>query len=192
MSIQAVIITHLHGDHFGGLAFLDRYLHCAHSRREPLLVVGPEALEEAFKGLLEALFPMTSHERSYPLEIRSYGQASTPVGPVQVRAIPVEHDPASHPHAVRISIGNKILAYSGDTGWTDALVEVAEGADLFICESTGYDRPQKYHLDLKTLRTRRDQLRPKRMLLTHMGKEVLQRLPLPDFEHAEDGLVLTF
>ena len=44
-----------------------------------------------------------------------------------------------------------MIAYSGDTEWTDALLEVADGADLFVCECQEYDRRIPGHLDYRTL-----------------------------------------
>ena len=49
------------------------------------------------------------------------------------------------------------MAYSGDTAWTDVLIETADNVDLFLCE--GYSlAPVRWHLDLETLTRHRDQL----------------------------------
>jgi ribonuclease BN (tRNA processing enzyme) len=68
-------------------------------------------------------------------------------------------------------------------------VEAANGADLFICEAYSYDKPIPHHLSYATLRERRDRLDCKRLILTHLGPEMLGRAV--DEEVAEDGLVLT-
>ncbi len=48
------------------------------------------------------------------------------------------HQSGAPSTAVRLSDGETLFAYSGDTEWTEALVAVADGADLFICECYGY------------------------------------------------------
>ena len=45
-----------------------------------------------------------------------------------------------------------VIAYSGDTEWTDVLLEVARGADLFVCEAYFYDKRVRNHLSYTTLR----------------------------------------
>lgn len=188
MRIQAVLITHMHGDHFGGLPFLDRYFH-SQSRQEPLVVVGPTGLETAFTAALDALFPGSSEKpRKYPLNLRTY-QSCEPMqlGPLTVTGFPVDHDPLTHPHALRIEANRKVLAFSGDTAWCDVLKDVARDADLFICECQSVKEPKAKHIGLETLQ--QQALEAKRIVLTHMGDEMLAHPT--SFEKLEDGLELT-
>ena len=80
-----------------------------------------------------------------------------------------------------------MLAYSGDTAWTETLLDVARDADLFVCEAYVYEKPVRYHLDYRTLAAHRDRLGCRRLVLTHMSEDMLARLPLPGVEWAEDG-----
>src|SRR5215216_441431 len=58
-SVDAVVVSHLHGDHFGGLPFL--VLDAQFSRRErPLVVAGPPGVEERVRAAMEVLFPGSS------------------------------------------------------------------------------------------------------------------------------------
>ncbi len=93
--------------------------------------------------------------------------------------------------AFAVEFGGKRLAYSGDTAWTEALVDVARDADVFVCEAYFFDKKVKYHLDYATLRDNRARLDAKRLVLTHMSRDLLERLGEVDVECAEDGLVLT-
>lgn len=189
LSIDAVCISHLHGDHFGGLPFLDRLLNTRSSPRL-LTILGPSGLPTVFTAVLGAFFPGHAEKpRNYTMEMRAYGEVND-LGPFRVRTWPVEHDPASQPHALRVEAGGKILAFSGDTQWTESLVEVSREADLFICECVGYDKAPPHHLDYQTLMSHRSELSCRRILLTHMDPAVLDRLPLPGVEPAEDGLRL--
>lgn len=181
MSIDAVIISHLHGDHFGGLPFLDRFYH-AFERGRPLPVWGPPLLRERFEMALGAMFH-GSTARSYELEWHSYARTFE-VGGLPVLALPVDHDEASNPHGLRIGP----LAFSGDSRWTSALEELADGAKVFICEC-GMAVPGKpKHCSLEELRSHRSSLRCERLFLTHLGQDVLDLLPLPDFDVLEDGM----
>ena len=80
-----------------------------------------------------------------------------------------------------------MIAYSGDTEWTEAMVETARGADLFICEAYSFDRKIKYHLDYRSLMDKRTQLGCRTLILTHMSNDMLQHLQGLDVECAEDG-----
>ncbi len=84
----------------------------------------------------------------------------------------------------------KTITYSGDTGWTDRLIEAAEGADLFICESNSFQRQRKMHLNYRTLISHRAEINCKRMILTHMGEDMLEKLDGSEIEVAEDGKVV--
>jgi len=60
---------------------------------------------------------------------------------------------------VRVEYSGKIVGYSGDTQWTDALIRAAQGAELFIAESYLFEKRVKYHLDFRTLQGHRPELR---------------------------------
>jgi len=83
-----------------------------------------------------------------------------------------------------------VIAYSGDSQWTDSLIEVARNADLFICEAYTRDKPVATHMALSLLERHLDQIRPKRLILTHMSNDMLARRGELPFEAAEDGMVV--
>lgn len=191
LALDAVLITHFHADHYGGLPALDRYLHSRGTRSKPLILAGPAGLQPAFDRALEALFP-GAHQRDFALEFIELPSAGeSRVGPLHVSTQPVMHSPATNPHGIRVESGGRVLAFSGDTEWTDTLLPLARGAHLFLCECSTYDREQKNHLSYTTLMRNRARLECERVMLTHMGQDVLDRLPLPGVEAAEDGLRLT-
>jgi ribonuclease BN (tRNA processing enzyme) len=96
--------------------------------------------------------------------------------------------PAPPAYAVRIDTPAVSLAYSGDTEWTDALLDAADGADLFLCE--GYSpRPIRWHLDLSTLAEHRTRLTCRQLMLTHLSSAALAS-DLADWHVASDGLHL--
>ena len=85
----------------------------------------------------------------------------------------VKHPSGAPPYALRFELDGKVVAFTGDTGWVDALCEVARGADLFITECFQYDVELPIHLDYQTIDANYARLGAKRVLLTHMGEAML-------------------
>ena len=86
---------------------------------------------------------------------------------------------------------DKVIAYSGDTEWSDSLIDVASGADLFICEAYFFEKKIKYHMDYRSLMAHHSEIGCKRLILTHMNTDMLRRLENIDVETAEDGKSIT-
>lgn len=100
----------------------------------------------------------------------------------------VRHASGAPAYAVRLDTPAVSLAYSGDTEWTDALLEAADRTDLFLCE--GYSpRPIRWHLDLGTLAEHRPQLTCRQLMLTHLSPAALAS-DLAGWQVASDGLHL--
>ncbi len=88
---------------------------------------------------------------------------------------------------MRVEYGEKIVAYSGDTQWTDALLKAANGADLFVAEAYFFEKQIRFHLDFRTLESHRMQLGCRRLVLTHMSEDMLRRRKDVAIECAHDG-----
>jgi ribonuclease BN (tRNA processing enzyme) len=191
-SIDAVLISHLHGDHFGGIPFL--VLDQQFGRRErPLLVAGPPGLATRVVQAMDVLFPGSAQvQRRFDLRlIELSARLAVQVGPVEATAVPVVHASGAPAYGLRVAADDRLVAYSGDTEWTEALIELAAGADLFICEAYVFDKPIKYHLSYAALHEHRARLGCRRLILTHPGDDLLQRRAALDTDLAEDGLVLS-
>ena len=190
--IDLVLVTHFHGDHFGGLPFL--LLDAQFSRRtRPLTIAGPEGIEMRLKQVMEALFENSSKTRQrFDLDIASLSPGTTTrFGEVSVTSFAVVHGESGGPFlGYRIEAEGRIIAYTADTEWTEALIPLGRDADLFIAEAYTYDRPVKNHLSLKALAARLGDIKPKRLILTHMSDDMLERLGSLDYEASSDGLVL--
>jgi ribonuclease BN (tRNA processing enzyme) len=187
-AIDTVILSHLHGDHFGGVPFL--ILDGQFKRRtRPLLVAGPPGVEKRVRDAMEVFFAgSTRIERKFETRfVELADRVAVEVGPVHVTGYEVSHASGAPPFALRITGEGKIVTYSGDTEWTESLVDAARGADLFIAEALSYDKRIRYHLDLATLLEHRSRLDCRRLILTHMGEDVLARLDGLAVETAEDG-----
>lgn len=193
--VDAVFVTHLHGDHFGGLPWLLIDAQYASKRTRPLVVTGPKGIESRFVAAAEALYPgstknrggfdlsFVEHEERRPLD----------VGGVKVTPFEVHHPSGAPPYALRFEVNGKALAFTGDTGWVEAICDAAQGTDLLISESFQYDVKLDLHLDFKTIDANYERLGAKRVLLTHMGEAMLSRCGEVDpsrYLVAHDGMTL--
>jgi len=189
--IGCVLLTHLHGDHFGGLPFL--VLDGQFSRRARSLVIGgPPGVRDRVQAAMEVFFPGSSSvARRFALEfVELRERVPTRVEPATVTPFVVEHASGAPAFALRVEYGGKVITYSGDTEWTESLVEAARGADLFICEAYFFEKKIKYHLDYQTLRENRQRLDCRRVVLTHMSADMLSRRSEAGVECADDGHVI--
>lgn len=191
--VSTIFVSHLHGDHFGGLVWW--LIHAVHvsGRTAPLTVVGPAGIEERFTAAAEALFPgATKTERRFEFRFKTWRDFE-PLEVDGVRATPfvVSHPSGATPYALRIEADGKTLAYSGDTEWVDTLIPAAQGADLFICECFAFEREARYHLNWWTIESKLPRLGAKHVMLTHLGPEALANrdaIRHPVVSLAEDGL----
>lgn len=191
-AIDTIIVSHLHGDHFGGLPFFILDAQLVTRRTRPLIIAGPPGLAERTRQAQEVLFPGSSQTRQkFAIEYVELvpGQA-TPLGALTVTGFEVVHASGAPPLAPRVETAGKAIAYSGDTEWTDTLIAAAQDADLFICEAYFYDKTMKFHLDYATLRARRDSLGCRRLIVTHLSADLLARRAELDLEVADDGLTV--
>lgn len=190
--VSCVVISHLHGDHFGGLPFL--ILDGQFSRRtEPLHVAGPPGTATRLASAMENLFPGSSEvRRRFEMHVSELGADGTPasLGPATVRGWEVVHACGAPPLALRVEVGGAAFAYTGDTEWTPALIEAGRDADLLAAEAYTFTRKIRYHLDYVTLREHLAEIAPQRVVLTHMSAEMLGRLGDVDLPAAHDGLTV--
>lgn len=186
-----VVLTHLHGDHFGGVPFL--ILDGQFARRtRPLTIAGPPTVEARVRAAMEVFFPGSARvERRFPVTFLELEERkATTVGPAVVTAFPVVHPSGAPSYAVRVGYGGRVVTYSGDTEWTDALVDAADGADLLVCEAYVFDKAMKFHLDYTRLRRERHRLSCRRLILAHMSRDMLERRADADAETADDMQVV--
>jgi ribonuclease BN (tRNA processing enzyme) len=191
-AIDLVLITHFHGDHFGGLPFL--LLDAQFTRRSrPLVIAGPAGIETKLASLMEALFEHSSKTKQrFDLSVVALEpEQSRTFGSVKVTPYPVVHGESGGPFlAYRIEAEGRVITYSADTEWTDTLIPAARGADLFIAEAYYYDKIVKNHLSLKTLEAHLPKINAKRLVLTHMSEDMLGRLDKLPYTAAHDGMAL--
>ena len=189
-SIDAVLLTHFHGDHCGGIPYL--ILDGQFTKRErPLAIAGPPGVRERMTAVFEAALPTSSRtEQRFGVSYLELGETATRIGPLEVVALPVAHLPDTTPQGLRVSVDGHVVAYTGDTDWCDALPRLADGADLFIAEAYSFEKRIPQHLSHATLLAHREELRAKRVVLTHPGVETLARHDELAWTLADDGMTI--
>jgi len=191
-AIDLILITHFHGDHFGGLPFL--LLDAQFTRRaRPLVIAGPAGIETRLANLMEALFEHSSKTKPrFDLSIVVLEpEQSRAFGEVKVTPYPVVHGESGGPFlAYRVEAEGRVITYSADTEWTDTLIPAARGADLFIAEAYYYDKIVRNHLSLTTLKAHLPEINAKRLVLTHMSEDMLARLDELSYTAAHDGMAV--
>jgi ribonuclease BN (tRNA processing enzyme) len=188
-----VLLSHLHGDHFGGLPFLVLDGQFAH-RTRPLHVAGPTGVRQRVQAAMEVLFPgSTQVRRRFALHFDELAdQQPRQFEPAGLVVVPYEvvHASGAPALALRVAWQGHTIAYTGDTEWTEALVEAAHGADLLIAEGYTYQRKIRFHLDVATLQQQSGRLGARRIILTHMSPDLLARVDELGWETASDGMAL--
>ena len=191
-SIGFVALSHLHGDHFAGLPWLILDGQFA-GRTKPLRIAGPAGVRERVQRTFEALYPgAATVDRAFETNfVELTERIPLDFGPARVTPFEVRHSSGAPSYALRVEYGGKLIAYSGDTEWTDALIEVADGVDLFVCECNFFDLKAPGHLNYVTLAENRPRLNCSRLVITHMSEGMLARADEVEFEMAADGAAIS-
>lgn len=202
-ALDVILISHFHGDHFFGLPFL--LLEYAYATGEPgrtarrtrdLTIVGPPGVEEKVESLTTLAYPNLTRKdlgfkRRY-VEIEP-GCAREAAG-LRIEAVQMNHALDSLPLCLgyRVECGGRRLAYTGDTAWTDALLELGHRAEVFVTDCTypsGFDLPE--HLSLDEVGVLRGKLEERTaIILTHLGHDQ-QPVDLPRTYRASDLMRFT-
>jgi ribonuclease BN (tRNA processing enzyme) len=192
--LDLVLISHLHGDHFGGLPFLILEYMWESPRRTTLTIAGPRHLEHRTWAMFRSMYPRmerTQREnvarklKFVVLEPRNIARLAG----FKVSTIRTPHTRPDVSLGLRIDAGKKSIAFSGDTGWTEDLLLLSERSNLFLCECTYFESEHlDFHLNYPLIARERPRFKTDRFVLTHLGREVLDRKNEVRIEMAYDGM----
>jgi ribonuclease BN (tRNA processing enzyme) len=191
--IDAIFISHLHGDHFAGLPFLFLHWTEVEPRFKPLTIIGPPEVERRVMQLYSAMYPDSAEEPlPFPLEfIEAQTRKQLVAGGMKINPFHVLHQIKPQSLGCEIEAGGRRIVYSGDSGWTEELLMHTQNADLFICECTYFETQVATHMNYLQIAQNLDRFGSKRIVLTHLGEEVLERQQDTAIELAHDGLEVT-
>ena len=179
--LETVFLTHQHADHFVGLPFLMlEYLYMT-KRAKDLYIVGPPGVEEWMEDFANRCYPeLRSKEAGYRrIYVEAKPNQELTAGSVTFQAIPMNHVKHSmNAFGYKARIGDKTVAYTGDTMYCDEIYELGDGADVLVVDCTYTDGSGPEHMGLDDVKVIRKRLSPATtMVLTHMsGTPVLNGL----------------
>jgi ribonuclease BN (tRNA processing enzyme) len=190
--IDAILVSHFHADHFGGIPLLLLAALYQEERKRALSIAGPPGIEARVHRLAAAMgHGFDGREWTFPIRFTELpAGVRTEIGPVRLRSFATHHNVDASPHGLLIDAGDAKIAYSGDTGWFDGLPRQVAGSDLFICECTYHRNNFEYHLSHEQLVEHKSRFDCGRMIITHLGGEMADRRASSEFEAADDGLTV--
>ena len=165
-AVDAILLTHLHCDHMlDACTYVVVRRYAPGGPLPPLPVYAPmgaaERISAAYSSENE---PVDDVYTFYGLQPGTF-----PIGPFTVTADRVNHPIETY--GVRVEHGGRVLAYSSDTAPCEALLRLAQGADLFLCEASyldGVANPPDLHLTGGEAGEAATKADVGRLLLTHL------------------------
>jgi ribonuclease BN (tRNA processing enzyme) len=190
--LDAIMISHLHGDHFGGLPFfLIDYLY-RQPKNDPLLIAGPPGTEAKVRQLFNLMYGAAGGDKALPPTVFQVLHPNQPacVAGADIFSFRVPHQSEAISLALKVSYEGKQILFSGDSLWTESFIDQARGVDLFLCECSFYREQPGMHVNYQALEANLARLQCRRLILTHLGEEMLAHRHELAVQVAADGMVI--
>jgi ribonuclease BN (tRNA processing enzyme) len=174
-SIDAICLSHLHADHCIDLAayWVARQF-APDGAKPPIPVYGPPGTAARVTPHLGPSDDPASDDPAAEPELPRFDFHDLAVGTAEIGPFRITADHMNHPvetFGFRVEHEGWRLAYSADTGESDALVRLAEGADLLLCEASfldGQDTRPNLHLTARQAAEYADRAGVGQLVLTHL------------------------
>lgn len=169
-AVDAVLLSHLHADHCLDLTglYVARKYHRA-GPPPPLAVYGPRGTARRIADAYRTSpgEPVAGLEQIY--DFREFPDGQFGVGPFRVTVARMAHPVPAF--AIRLEAGGRSLVYSGDTGPTEALVDLARDCDVALFEASfraGLDHTRDLHMTGVEAGAAASAAGARRLILTHL------------------------
>lgn len=192
--LDGALMTHAHGDHFGGLPFV-LLEQITQGRTRPFWIMAPQHLLEHLKTFQDLCYPGLFQIAQFEIRYLPIEDEPRPVPGTSIMVYPfaMDHMSSRLCQGYQVHLAEeKIVAYTGDTAWGEHVVNLARDTDLFVCECSYFDPAPDVvkHMSYREIYANRDLLKTRRLVLTHMSEEMLARASEAIFDTAFDGLVI--
>jgi ribonuclease BN (tRNA processing enzyme) len=170
--IEVVFISHFHGDHFMGLPFLFLEHVYLTERRNDLFIVGPPGVERKIEEFARQCYADVTRDAGYR---RRYVEArpgtDQRANEVSFRAFPMNHVSGKlECFGYRARLGEKTVAYTGDTMLCDEIFQLAEETDVLVLDCTYTEGSGPEHMGVDDLMAIRKRVAPETaIVLTHLN-----------------------
>jgi len=166
--VDAVCLSHLHADHCVDLYSYSIARAFSPAGPQPVIpVYGPARTAERMAYIHGLDGDDLGLTKRFAFKTLEPGHLA--LGPFDVRLTHVNHPVETF--AFRFSYGGKSLVYTGDTGETEAVPELAAGADVFLSEAAfleGPDLPPNLHLTARQAAAYATRADVGKLVLTHL------------------------
>lgn len=185
--IENIFLTHLHSDHISALddVWLTGWIY---QRHQPLQVHGPKGTKSFLLGLQQAY----SYDARLRNEYSGLSENSSKLiayentpgviyenNGVKVTAFLVNHKPVEPAYGYRIDFGDRSVVISGDTTFSENLIDHSQNIDLLIHEifasqdkylekNPRLQKIEQYHTNPQQLLNILSKTKPKMTVLTHI------------------------
>lgn len=146
--LDAVIVSHHHGDHFLGLPSL--ILHWKYQGRErPVTVVGPPGTVQLAKTIGEAVYPGLFEGHFEINWVEAVPGRCLRVGDLEIEPVEVQHDTRlSLNLGYQCVLNGRRFAYTGDTALCDGVFDLARNSEVLVSECASRDGKVPIHMNL--------------------------------------------
>jgi ribonuclease BN (tRNA processing enzyme) len=158
-------------------------------RTRPLVVIGSALCPAKLDALTELMYPeLTKNRRRFPVVYKTI----RPGRPISIRGMRIHAYRMQHTDrfpclGYRIEHRRNAAAFTGDTTWCDSIPAMSRGANLLLTECTDFDQRTPVHLSYTQLREHQAEIGAKRIVLTHVGDDLLKNRARVRLHIARDG-----
>jgi ribonuclease Z len=172
--IEVIFISHFHGDHYFGLPFALLEFAEKEPRTKDLIIVGPPGIKGRVEASTNLAFAnvFRKRDRGYPLTfVEARNEREARAGGCSYIPYRVQHVPDLESFGFRVTLDGYTIAYTGDAVYSEALVRLADGADVLVSECSCWTETcGAIHMTPNGVLRLRDAISPStRIILTHIG-----------------------